>query len=323
MELAPSFTSTVKEEITHKPFSEARLRALLSSYVKVNGVLSFANKQTLINVSTENAKIAKFLFLTFQKLYGISPRFAYTRKMKLEKKVTYHVIIEEKTDLILTDLAMGELGGRLVRYPIINDDILGGYLAGAFLASGSVNSPKSSNYHLEISTQDEVYAQYLAKVIERYKNTALTPKVIQRRKQYVVYLKKSDQIADFLILIGATDATLEFENIRVARDFRNNDNRWQICENANMNKTVAASDKQIEEIKIIDRVVGIDHLPNEKMKLLCQLRLANDGASMVELAEKMSETLGLMVSKSNVNHLFRAIHEMAKRYEGVGSHDGQ
>jgi len=109
----------------------------------------------------------------------------------------------------------------------------------------------------------------------------------------------------------------------VARDFRNNDNRWQICENANMNKTVAASDKQIEEIKIIDRVVGIDHLPNEKMKLLCQLRLANDGASMVELAEKMSETLGLMVSKSNVNHLFRAIHEMAKRYEGVGSHDGQ
>lgn len=323
MEAAQSFTSSVKEEITHKPFSEARLRALLSSYAKVNGVLSFQNKQTLINLSTENAKIAKFLFLTFQKLYSISPRFAYTRKMKFDKKVNYHVIIEEKAEAILADLAMGELGGRLVRYPMPNDDILGGYLAGAFLASGSVNSPASSNYHLEISSQDEAYAQYLAKVIERYKNTALTPKVIQRRKQYVVYLKKSDQIADFLILIGATDATLEFENVRVARDFRNNDNRWQICENANMNKTVAASDKQIDEIKIIDRVVGIDHLPNEKMKLLCTLRLANEGASMVELAARMSETLGLTVSKSNVNHLFRAIHEMALRYQGVNVDDGE
>ncbi len=323
MEAVQSFTSLVKEEITHKPFNEARLRALLSSYAKVNGVLSLQNKQTLINLSTENAKVAKFLFLTFQKLYGSSPRFAYTRKMKFDKKVTYHVIIEEKTESILADLAMGELGGRLVRYPMPNDDVLGGYLAGAFLASGSVNSPESSNYHLELSSQNEEYAHYLAKVIERYKTSTLSPKVIQRRKQFVVYLKKSDQIADFLILIGATDSTLEFENVRVARDFRNNDNRWQICENANMNKTVAAADKQIEEIKIIDRVVGIDHLPNEKMKLLCHLRLTNDGASMVELAQTMSETLGMAVSKSNVNHLFRAIHQMALRYQGVNVDDGR
>ncbi|MCX5775831.1 MAG: DNA-binding protein WhiA [Firmicutes bacterium] len=314
----PSFTSIVKEEITTKPFNDERLRAMLSAYVKTNGRMVIQNKTTEIVLATENAKIAKFLFLIIQKLYGISPRFAYTRMMKFEKKVTYNVIIEEKSDAILEDLGVSFLSGKISRLLVSNDDTLGGYVAGAFLATGSVNNPASSNYHLEISTTDEDYAKYLVKLVGRYKNVDLTPKIIKRRNQFVVYLKKSDQIADFLILMGATDATLEYENVRVNRDFSNNDNRWQICANANMNKVVEASGKQIEEIQIIDRVVGIEHLPNEKMKLLCRLRLDNDGASMLELAEKMSDEMHNPVSKSNINHLFRAIHEMAERYKEVG-----
>lgn len=321
METGRSFTSIVKEEITTKPFSDERLRALVSAYVKCNGRMVIQGKSMEIVMATENAKIAKFLYLIIQKLYGVSPRFAYTRMMKFDKKVTYNVILEEKADAILDDLGVSFLSGKISRQLVSNDDTLGGYMAGAFLATGSVNNPSSSNYHLEVSTPDEEYAKYIVKLAARYKNVVLSPKIIRRRSQYVVYLKKSDQIADFLVLIGATDSCLEFENVRVNRDFSNNDNRWQICANANMNKVVESSGKQIEEIKLIDRVVGITHLPNEKMRKLCQIRLENDGASMAELAEKLGEAMGSTVSKSNVNHLFRSIHAMAERYKGVPKND--
>jgi hypothetical protein len=148
----------------------------------------------------------------------------------------------------------------------------------------------------------------------RQKAVRLEPKIIKRRSNYVIYLKKSDQIADFLILIGATDATLEFENVRVARDYANSDNRWQICETANMEKTIRAAAHQLEDIKFLDQLFGIDQLPNEKMIALAKLRLDDESASMLELSKRLAEILGKPVSKSSVAHVFRAIHGLADRY---------
>jgi DNA-binding protein WhiA len=106
----------------------------------------------------------------------------------------------------------------------------------------------------------------------RHRSVRLEPKMTKRRNQHVIYLKKSTN-RRFFDLIGATDATLEFESVRVARDFSNSDNRWQICETANMEKTIKAASKQLEDIKFLDRLIGLEHLPNPKLVALAHLRL--------------------------------------------------
>ena len=195
--------------------------------------------------------------------------------------------------------------------------MISGYVSGAFLAAGSVNSPKNSNYHLEIALNDESYAKWFCKLLLKYKNTVFEPKVVQRRNNFVVYLKKAQQVVDFLSMMGCVDRTLEFESIRVDREFSAIGNRYQILDTANYEKTAAAAQKQIDDINIIDQVLGIDNVQNEKQKVLMRLRLANEDLTLLELASKMSEQLGEEVSKSNINHWFRAIHTQAERYKGA------
>ena len=150
--------------------------------------------------------------------------------------------------------------------------------------------------------------------MNRSKPESFEAKIIQRRSSYVVYMKKSDLIVDFLAYLGAHDSCLEFEEVRVERDFRNNDNRLQICENANVYRTISSAKKQIEDIKLIDEKLGIHNMINNKEKILCMLRLENEELSMVELADLLSKELNTKVSKSNVNHLFRSIHQLAERF---------
>lgn len=315
-----SFTSKVKEEIASHTFDGVRLRALLTSFSKINGKLAIQDGQTRIILQTENAKIAKFIFLAFQSRYKISPRFAYRRNMNLKKNIVYHIIIENKVEEILEDLEMLSYEGNTKSF-VRSEDSLAGFITGAFLASGSVNHPESSNYHLEMSTSDEQLANYILNILKRVKTIEFNPKLIKRRSQYVIYLKRSDQIANFLIYISASNSCLEFEDIRINRDFANNDNRMQICADANMQRTTDAAKKQSEDIMLIDEKVGIKNIPNIKMRTLMNLRLEYDAASMSDLAEMMSEQLDKPISKSAINHLFRAIKELADKLRNGGNHD--
>jgi len=313
-----SFTGTVKEEIIAKPFEDARVKTLLSAFFKVNGRYLISNKTSRLELKSEYAKIAKYLYVQIKRLYGIDPRFAYTQTARFGKKTTYHVIIEQAVEDILADLNISFTGAFSLRDYLRTDDQIAGYLAGVFLAAGSVNHPESSNYHLEMASPDGNFINEVARLLGHYKKVRFEPKITMRRAQTVVYLKKSDQIADFLIMIGATDATLEYENIRVTRDFSNSDNRWQICETANMERTIKAAANHIEDIKHLEGLIGLDHLPNEKMTVLARLRLEDESASLLELAVRMSDILGKPISKSNVNHLLRAIRQLARRYQTDG-----
>lgn len=311
-----SFTRKVKEEIVTKPFSEERLRSLISAFIKVNGRMEIKNRHVAILLQTENAKIAKFIYLIIQRIYGINVRFSYGKTMKFKKRTTFNVIIDQEAEYILGDLEISFLEGKIAKNIVCNDDMIGGYLAGAFLAAGSVNSPKSSNYHFEISLNDDNYAKWFLKLIEKYKGGSFNPKVIKRRDQFVIYLKKSDQIADFLILMGATEASLEFENVRIDREFANIGNRLQNLDTANYAKTMRSSNSQLDDIRLIDRILGIKNLSKEKQRLLAELRLQNEDATMEELADLMSSRQGKTITKSNINHLFRALGVLAKRYRG-------
>lgn len=311
-----TFASQIKEElISEVDLSSERLQALLSAYIRINAVLSFENKKTNVILKTEKAKIARFLYSSLKRIKeDIDVRLDFVRKNN-RKKTFYHVIITDADDL-LDYLSVSFFEGKIPKDVVYNDETISGYLAGAFLATGSINSPKTSNYHLEITTVSENYARWLAKLFPKYKKIEMTPKITKRRDRYVIYFKKSDQISNFLIMIGAANCCMEFENQRAYRDFTNNTNRLANLDYANMERTLDVAKRQIKEIKYIDDVLGIHNFHNQKKELLCYFRLDNDSLSMQDLADKLSEELGIKISKSNVNHLFRDIHDLYVKLKG-------
>lgn len=314
MKTKESFTSRIKEELATNEYpSGDRLRALLAAYIRINGSLVIHDKNTYLTLTTENAKIGKFIYQTLNDIYDCHAHLAIHTKANLSKSKVYTITVDEASEAIIDDLEISFLEGKISKNIVKNDDTISGYLAGAFLASGSVNSPETSNYHLEISSNNENYAKWLSKLFGKYKNSNIEPKVASRRDKYIIYFKKSDQIANFLIMIGAVSGCLEFEDVRANRDFVNSANRLTNMDTANFKKTYETGLRQLEEIKHIDLKLGIDNISNEKQKLLCQLRLKNEQASLQELADMMSEILDSPITKSNVNHLFRAIHTLYER----------
>ena len=317
MEGQLSFTQIVKEEISSSSFEAEHLRAILAAFIKINGSVTFSNKKSSLVLKTENAKVAKFIYSSFQEVYGLAARFSFTKMMNFKRRTTYNIIIDNESEYILGDLEINFLEGKIAKNIIANDDMIAGYLCGAFLASGSVNSPKNSNYHLEIALSDENYAKWFAKLFIKYKGGQFNAKIVKRRNQFVVYIKRSDQITDFLILIGATNAALQFEETRIERDFSNIGNRLANLDSANYNKTTNAANEQINDIMVIDQILGINKIQNKKQQLLMKFRLENEDASFQELANMISEVIGEPVSRSNVAHMFRSIHERAERYKGA------
>ena len=311
-----SFTSKVKEELVNNTYpSNDRLRALLSAYIRINGSLVFRNKKTLLQLNTENAKIGKFIYQNINDIYHTKVELIVKERNNLNKSKSYMIEIDESSEEIMSDLEISFLEGKISKNIVRNDDTISGYLAGAFLAAGSVNSPVTSNYHLEIALNSENYAKWLAKLFARYKNSNIEPKIATRRDQYVIYFKKSDQISNFLIMIGAVSSCLEFEDVRADRDLNNSYNRLTNMDTANMKRTIETGLRQKEEIMIIDQYLGIDNLGNIKERELCHLRLENENASLQELADMMSEKFKKTITKSNINHLFRSIHEFYLRFK--------
>jgi DNA-binding protein WhiA len=310
-----SFASLVKEEVARlllKEEDEAK-KSFLSSFVKINGHIKISDGAETLDLASESAAIAKSVYEAISSLYGVPVRFAYTRSAGFLKRVVYHVVVDQHGQDILDDLGIDLLEGKLPKYSYATPELAAAYLAGAFLASGSVNDPKSTNYHLEMALLDGSYAKWLSHLINQVANHRFQSKIVERRNQYVVYLKRSDEIADFLILIGAKENCLKFENVRVDRDFANVDNRLQNLDGANMGKTVKAAERQKKEIQYFVDTLGYDRIDNPKLKALMKLRLAHEDASLEELAKLLSEELNTEITKSNINHLFRYLDSEYKK----------
>jgi cell division protein WhiA len=307
-----SFTALVKEELTTKPYDPQRSLAIFAGFVKANGRYVVSKHQSKLTLSTPYAKIAQFLYQTSKTIFNQTPTFEYRQAQRFSQQQTYWIVYDQGVDQLLASIHLdfdSSSDHYLQQFSSI--DMIAGYLTGLFLASGSVNHPSSSHYHLEMTSDDEDFLSSIQRLLKKVKTLRFTFKLIPRKGKYLLYLKKSDQIADFLIFLGATDATLEFENIRVARDFANSENRLQICENANMAKTIAAAKKQQAMIAFVDKKVGLKHLDQPKLEYLCRLRMKRDSSSLEELAVSMSQHFKKPVSKSQLNHLFRSLQQLA------------
>lgn len=303
-----SYASEVKKELTGLQVHLDNAKAELMALIRMNGSLGIANRNMILNVQTESPAIARRIYSLLKQFYQVESEIVVRRKMKLKKNNQYVVRLRYHAQEILSDLGILE-GFQIkekVPMALLKDDLMiRSYLRGAFLAGGSVNNPETSRYHLEIYSLYEEHNEMIAQMINRYH---LNDRTTARRSGYIVYLKEAEKIAEFLQLIGATNGMLKFENIRIVRDMRNSVNRLVNCENANMDKVANASNRQIENIRLIDSMVGLDSLP-EKLRAIAETRLAHQEVSLKELGVLVP---GGPISKSGVNHRLRKLNAYAE-----------
>jgi DNA-binding protein WhiA len=310
-----SFASRTKKELTQIETEDCCIKAEIAAFIRMNGVLSFSNKQLSLDVQTENAAIARRLYSNLKKLYPYKVELLVRKKMRLKKNNVYICRVRDGAKLLLDDLLIltgtfqfkNEISPALIKKKCCQR----AYLRGAFLAGGSVNNPETSSYHLEIFS---IYKEHSEDLVELMNKYHLNSKSIERKKGYIAYLKEAEKISDFLSLVGAHVALMKFEDVRIVRDMRNSVNRLVNCETANMNKTIGAAQRQVENIKFIERTIGLDQLP-ERLQEIASLRVEHQDITLKELGELVTSGA---VSKSGVNHRLRKIEEIADNLRDGG-----
>ena len=173
----------------------------------------------------------------------------------------------------------------------------------AFIKSGSMNNP-NKKYHLQIMFKTKKKALEMQILLENFNIHA---RIIKKEKEYMLYLKDGEEISEFLALIGANTSVIKFEEVRVIKETRNDINRLVNCETANLNKTISAAVKQIEDIKLIKKKRKFSSLP-ENLQEIANLRVENPDISLVELGKLLKEPIG----KSGVNHRLKKLSAIAE-----------
>lgn len=307
-----NFSTYVKEELCRiKVEDEALKVSELAGIVRMDGtILIGAQKSVSLELISENASVAKLSYLWIKELFKVECTITIQRRQKLKKNNRYIVSIPNQRQMrsILYALGMMNDDGMFFNTGIPEelidrDDKRRAYLRGVFLGGGSISDPLKS-YHLEIVANSENYAELIQNLIAIY---GIEAKVSYRKENIIVYLKESNQISDFLALIGAHEAMMELENIRINKTMRNAVNRRVNCETANLNKSVNAAQRHIQIIREIENKVSIDALP-ETLRSIALLRINHPEASLKELGELMTPPIG----KSGVNHRMRRIEEFAE-----------
>ena len=308
-----SFSGNVKEELSHHLGSARHCRiAETAAIISIcGGVMIDSRGRYSLKIHTENLSVARKCFTLLTKTFNIRTDIAI-RTNRMKGSVSYYIVVKEH-DAALRILQAtklidqyGEVEEELsvVRNIVIQETCCKrAFIRGAFLASGSMSDPEKS-YHFEIVCATKEKAEQIQKIMKCFE---LDGKIVLRKKSFVVYLKEGSQIADVLNVMEAHVALMEFENVRILKDMRNTVNRKVNCETANINKTVSAAVKQIDDIRYIQETKGLDKLP-EGLKDMALTRLTYPEASLKELGSLLTPPVG----KSGVNHRLRKLSEMAE-----------
>ena len=301
-----SFTTQVKNEVSKLDTKKIENITELSSIFRNIGEIS--NK---IKIQTENASVARRVFKLIKETFNINPQITVRRGYNFNKNYIYIISIDEKLDAIISEL---ELNEELPKEYLYSDDsLIRAYLRGLFLSVGSINDPKKSRYHLEFMVNTNTYAEFIKKLLN---NFDLNSKILKRENRYMVYVKEAEKIGDFLRLIEAMNALFYFEDIRIYRDHKNMTNRLNNCEQANVDKIIETANKQLNDIKKIESINGLELL-DDKTKEAAIYRKKYPEVSLTELSEIISIETGNKITKSGLYHRFNKIKTMAQKIKDI------
>lgn len=284
---------------------------VLMGLLRTGLALRTYKKEKRIVFITENAALSRHLFSLVKEISQNSPDVVMLKTRRFRTHTIYGIdftkLIQNDTQgmLKLAGIMLSQDGNSLLYEPITIADRLykRSYIRGCFLATGSISDPDKS-YHLEISFPNNMLAD---EFINFLKDFDIESRQIIRKGYYLAYLKEGQEIVDFLNVVGAHSSLMELENIRILKDMRNQVNRIVNCETANLEKTVNAAYRQVENIKYISEHIGLENLPKNLYEIAL-LRLENPDASLLELGKLLTPPL----SKSGINHRLRKLDKIAE-----------
>lgn len=306
-----SFTVQIKEEISKIESTESVCIAELSSYIRNNGNITKKD----ITLTTENHFIIERMKQFLEDLYNIEAKEEIINNLNFSKKDLYQLTIDNDIESLCTKLGIWDEKKNYLdvvpNYIIGSNEEIRAYIRGAFLANGSINDPKTSRYHMEILVLYPEEAVFIQKLLNLFE---LNAKILSREKGFMIYIKEAEKISDFLKIIGANNAVLYYENVRIYRDKMNIANRLNNCEQANMDKIFETASQQLKQIEIIEQNDGV-MLLDEKTQETLKYRKKYPEASLKELAEIISLETGKTITKSGLNHRLRKIKDLARRFD--------
>ena len=295
-----SFSQEVKEELSrHLPRARHCQMAELAALVSFLCKLTTKSKETALILETESPLISRKYFTLLNKTLSI---------YKDEKVITDRQALE-----LLTALKMwreNKKGEAVCRLDVVDGILLQqtcckrAFIRGAFLAAGSISDPRKA-YHLEIVCRTSPQARQLRDVMNTFSAEA---KIVERKGHYVVYVKEGARIVDMLGVMEANVALMNLENVRILKEMRNSVNRKVNCETANISKTVSAAVRQVDDILLIQKRIGLSKLP-ESLQEIARVRLEHPDMPLKELGELLTPPVG----KSGANHRLRRISEIAEK----------
>jgi hypothetical protein len=305
-----SFSSITKKELcniksTDTEYNKAELMGLFGSCL--TGTTFSLN--TPIYLKVENSVVAKRIYTLLKQEYNINVTININKSKQFREHHIYEIQIRdiECIGFIFRDINKfcdGHYQLKEVPEVIINNRrIQTAYIRGFFLGAGSISNPEKT-YHLEMIDDNKEYMMQINDMLLKYD---IKSRVIQRKKNYLLYLKEGESIVNFLNLIGAHQALLSMENTRIVKEMKNKVNRIVNCETANINKIAQASREQIQDIMLIEEKIGLKKI-SPTLSEIAQLRLENPETSLKDLGEMLNPPVG----KSGVYHRFKKIHKLAE-----------
>lgn len=311
-----SFSMDTKNELAHiMPKKKCCMLAEIAGFIRMCGSIRLAGGGKFrIVTTTENPAVARHYKKLIKDYFGIDAALEVGQGNTLKKGRAYLLTIGPED---LSEQILRETGILMVKEGMnyISDGIYDGLtrtkccrkacLRGIFLASGTITDPEKG-YHIEFSCNSQILAADVKKLINSFVD--LHAKVSARKKNYAVYIKEAEQIMDILAIMGAHSQIFAFEDVRITKEIRNKANRINNCDNANIDKTLHAAEKQMAWIRKIQNSKGLRFLP-DKLYEVAILRLDNPEATLQDLADMMDPPM----KKSGINNRFRKIEELANK----------
>ena len=297
-----SFSYETKNELCKLP-----IQKLCCARAEAYGILLFCNtfSSTEVRIITENPYFSARLPKLFHKAFGI--RFDRQPEAEQEAgKRIFQIVEKKKLDQIINTLGYDPRQNLVlhINFAMLEDECCrAAFLRGAFFGGGSITDPMK-RYHLEMTGSHQQASRELEVLL---RECGYPPKNVARNGSFITYFKQSDQIEDFLTMIGAPVAAMNIMSTKLEKDLRNSVNRRLNCDSANLDKSVQAAQEQLEAIRTLETANVLKDLP-DKLKQTAVLRLENPELSLAELAESFNPP----VTKSCLNHRLRKLTSMAK-----------
>ncbi len=319
-----SFSRDTKMELlTQEIDDDINALAFLSGLFHSAGQIQKIGNKIYVKIVSDVENLFSYLQKLIKKFYGDEVVPEISDNYNINKNTYFEISFEiDKFKRLLLDAGVIDLdeSGMTFKLEIdknllLEDENRRNFIKGVYIGcstssiklSQDTSQSCGSGYHLEFVSQSHQFLTDFSHILAEY---SIIGKIFERKNSFVLYIKDAQTIQDLLAVMGANNAVLTLSNEIVTRELRNKVNRQVNCINANINKTVEASLKQINAIKIIESTIGLESL-SEDLQEVAVLRLANPEESLDELLRLST----IKLTRSGLNHRLRKLIKIAENLE--------